>query len=345
MTGKNRHYIPRFYQGYFLNTSNPNVSYTRSSYKYYLSLIKEENRNKLINIPSHKKSSCFFNESGQEFFGLDLSNENLLKDIESKEKRLLERFYTDFISCGINSINCKLKKNKLANDFLNNFIIYLNIRSVTETNLYKFAAEYFIDDNINQIIKMKKIKIKRLNKIREVLLNIFTKDTSKIKNEKYNLFKKIYNTKIENKLTNKNDLYFEYCDIISLPFSIYLTDITTLTLINGKLSLLDLEGNKNCDNIIFLLNKNTILYYKKNNKPHNIPIYKLNTFLKRNATDFIISEKLLYSKNLGKFNYIYDDFLLELDCLIGRMILNCNTGKKIRKLKIKALKLINNMQI
>lgn len=352
MTGKNRHYIPRFYQGYFLYPEHYEKSYTKKDYHYYLSLkYKGIMNKKIVHSEEHykhlkNKGVKYFQHSGQEFFGLDSENEKILKNIEKIEKNNLDNL-NKYLE---KNKNIKIIFEKLAYNFLNNFIVTLNCRSTTIINNLRIIAEKIINDLLNNNLqhpdKNKKITIQEKNNIKKYLRNIFLNDKSKINNEKYNFFKKTYNLQVKHILSKKNDYNFKYCFVVKLKEEIPLTDITSLSFKNEEFNLI--EGNIDSDNLIFLLNKKTLLYYKNDNYYWKIPFEKIRDYILLKSREFIIYNKELSNATIEKisiFDGIVDDFYNELESVIKTIIVILYENKKRKKIEKKILKIIDGFDL
>ena len=129
--------------------------------------------------------------------------------------------------------------------------------------------------------------------------------------------------------------------MIHSKFNIPLTDIILLNVKENSISIV--EDIENCDNLIFLLNKNTLIYYAKNDMILEENLLKnLDIFLISNAKDFVITEEKIDNKilkNMEKFEIRYDEFYCDLEKFIEDIILiyilegiNKNTDKKILEL-------------
>lgn len=310
MTGKNRHYIPRFYQGYFLSCTDPSISYKKKEFHYYLSLIMKGDRNEEI---EHTKGKDYFEKSGQEDFGLNLKNDNIITTLENIEVQHFKQMH-DWI----------INKNKSISDydynlFFEKCIWSLYIRSITSTNKLRLIINTMIEK------LLKKYNGFYYFTLKYKLEKIFLKDESVKNNEKTNFCKQVYNIIVENnleKLKKQKIFNFNYCEVIQLDFNLPLTDIILLHIKKGSISVV--EDINSCNNLIFLFNKKTLLYYGKKENVFNKKILKsLYNFLIINAKDFVITEKKINSnilKKMEKFEIKYDKFYEELEEFIGNLI-------------------------
>lgn len=327
MTGKNRHYIPRFYQGYFLSCTDPSISYKKKEFHYYLSLIMKGDRNEEI---KHTKGKDYFEKSGQEDFGLNLKNDQIITRLENIEIKHLKQIH-DWLFNENKSI-----ANYDYNLFFEKFILSLYIRSITSKNKLRLVMNTMIENLLTGSSKY--------NKLKEKLDKVCLKDSSTKYNEKTNFCKQWYNIMVEMNLEilNKKDFFnFSYCKVIHSKFNIPLTDIILLNVKENSISIV--EDIENCDNLIFLLNKNTLIYYAKNDMILEENLLKnLDIFLISNAKDFVITEEKIDNKilkNMEKFEIRYDEFYCDLEKFIEDIILiyilegiNKNTDKKILEL-------------
>lgn len=310
MTGKNRHYIPRFYQGYFLSCTDPSISYKKKEFHYYLSLIMTGDRNEEI---KHTKGKNYFEKSGQEDFGLNLKNDQIITRLENIEIKHLKQIH-DWLFNENKSI-----ANYDYNLFFEKYILSLYIRSITSTNKLRLIINTMIEK------LLKKYNGFYYFTLKYKLEKIFLKDESVKNNEKTNFCKQVYNIIVENnleKLKKQKIFNFNYCEVIQLDFNLPLTDIILLHIKKGSISVV--EDINSCNNLIFLLNKKTLLYYGKKENVFNKKILKsLYNFLIINAKDFIITEKKINSnilKKMKKFSIKYDKFYKELEEFIGYLI-------------------------
>jgi len=326
MSGANRHYLPRFFQGYFLSPlSLKYQSYKKKNFEYYLSSIKTGERNRKINHNVGDKKGSYFENSGQELFGINLINEKGLSKIEKEEIEIL-------ISLN-EHINNKSYDDLILNNFLNKFVKNLYIRSITDMSQLRFTYKSFIEENIISLKKnfFNDISLEKEEEVKKILEEIFVKDTSTYGNEKSNLIKYIYNNFMEeNYEINPKLKDFKYCEVINTESDIPLSDIVIFTKVE---SFKIIEDVNNVDDLWFVLNKNLVIHFSNSKLGETLVEKELYDFIIKNAKDFIITIEELSEKDIKNteyFNVVYTELHKEVDEIIyniGKSLFEANVDE------------------
>lgn len=327
MSGSNKHYLPRFFQGYFFNPENLrglNIkSYKKIDYgELYISVAKKrelikENEvqrfsclNKkyndiLINSPpkGNKNNNNFrYTGSYNEFFAEN--TDLVVTKKEYEELKILQNIENNLINCKGYSLSCSEKKN--IYDMLRNFYF--------RNKIVKNTIEYIVWD----IIDNSEFKKESNKNILATLMIENFESKNKVNGfsgSKY-YFNYIAKKIMENGLNNN----FEYIHVKIIKVedeNLILTENVIYSMNeSGIISLISLLDFEDAETLAFLLNKNNILLMsKKSIILDKVSGIIINDFLCRNSTEFILSEKEILNFPSTSDIRINKNFYDKIECM------------------------------
>lgn len=321
MSGPNKHYLPRFFQGYFFNRSNLRgekiTSYKRIDYgELYISihkqreLVNEEETPRLpclnkkykeillISPPGGEKNNNNFRYTGSynEFFSNEV--DSLISNSEKEELEILKNIEKCSISREREKLLTLDNKKQIYNMIKNFYFRNKIIKNIIDYTVWNMIDNYGLIEEEH----------------REVIENLMIENISSKGEENGFSWSKYYANSIIKKVINSNfheKFEYKYFKFIKIEEeNLILTENVVFTLDKkNDIKIIYPYDFEKIETFIFLLNKEEAFIISKK----VININKLsgkitNTLLYENSCEFILSEKMININNNDKYMTIRKDF-------------------------------------